>query len=118
MGARHWARSLQGLAGVGARPGAAWVLRATQHTRQLLPLLTGEQLLQCSVALAALAPEAAREVSSVLGFVPAQQQPAPPGQPPEQPQPQGPPLEGAVPSQALLHRPALRRPALPKQAAR
>jgi hypothetical protein len=64
----HWARSLEGFAGIGARLPPDWVLSAAQATRGMMGVLTGQQLLACSRALAALAPGAAGEVAGILGF--------------------------------------------------
>jgi hypothetical protein len=70
MSPANWARALQGLAGIGACPGADWVLSAARATAALLPVMTGEQLLIASRALGALAPEAAAEVAGLLGLAP------------------------------------------------
>jgi len=130
----HWARSLQGLAGLGARPGAPWVLAAARQTQARLQVLTGEQLLTCSRALAALAPEAAGEVAVLLGMAPQPRQQQPRQQQPQQQQQQqqqegkGDGQQQAVeqaadPQPAITEadgpvRPVLKRPVMPKHVAR
>jgi hypothetical protein len=58
---RAWVRALQGLAGLRARPKPEWLRAAVEHTASLSPQCSGQQLMQCLLAL------------EVLGAGPAQQ---------------------------------------------
>jgi hypothetical protein len=58
---RAWLRALQGLAGLRARPKPEWLRAAFEHTASLSAQCSGQQLMQCLLAL------------EVLGAGPAQQ---------------------------------------------
>jgi hypothetical protein len=116
MSPASWARALEGLAAVGARPPAPWAQAAARATAALLPVLSGEQLLGAARALCALCPEAAGDVTALLGVAPAALRAPAPADGAPRPPPGEQAREGALPGGGGG---ALKRPVLPpKHAAR